>query len=134
MIFYIKLNKNLNILNLDLLIEFLINNYSDCHVNLSLLDNPSFFNIEILPDHVKKIVLDRLRNLNFSISNLPTKNESIQNFRHTIIRSLQSIISMLSISKYNDYQFSLFKSNIQLYDHYRNQNIKDYIPDWVPFL
>jgi len=124
----------LNILNLKELCLFVNRNFPWCSLNLSILKNPIFFNIVNLPDEVKEVAtksnIETMEILNQSKS----QDFHQENNKQKMIASLQTINSVVKSTTYDETKFQMFKDNVKIYDHYREQNIVDYIPDWAPYL
>lgn len=141
--FYNSGNKNLhlsfnctvqtfNILDLDTMILFLVRKYPKTFLNLSVLENPNFLNIKILPKEVREHAINKLNNL---INELKTIIDPIT--EHNILQlvtSLTTIISILEQSTGDAKFFGRFLDNIKIYDLYRNQDIKQMIPNWITYL
>ena len=125
----------LNILNLEPLLLMLTNDFSGHHVNLSFLTNPAHFAVQQLPLHIKEHAISLNTDLAAKIKMVNTKSGfATDNKLELANRVLELNSFMLAEKTPNPDMFERFKANIKIYDHYRKQNIADYVPDWIPFL
>lgn len=136
--FYLNFNvtvQALNILNLAPLLTMLVRDFSGQHTNLSFLNSPEHFSIQNLPLDVKEHAAKINENLSKEIREIKTGLGYYTNNKNRLADRLLELNSfMMSEKNPNPEIFEKFKANIKIYDHYRKQDIKNYIPDWIPFL
>jgi len=124
--------QNFNILDIDTLVLLLVRKYPKSFLNLSVLENPDYLNIKILPTEIKVVAIQKLRSL---IDELNTINDPVvHDNKLQLLRSLHTIISILEQATGDTKIFSRFLDNIKIYDLHRKQDIKQMIPSWTPYL
>lgn len=105
----------LNIFYLDEIIEEfnkLFKNRMGLYLNL--VHWPDHFNISIMPDDVKKVVLDKLKSIPKEHSN-----------------QLSGIIGFIENGTYNETHWNTLLSEIRLTDNYRNQDYSKTFPEFA---
>jgi len=135
--FYITFNVTVqafNILNLDELLLLLAARYPHSHVNLSILNSPPFFDIKQLPLHIKEEAVQRNIKLSDRLKEIPTSIEYVKENNTTLANRLLEINAYMMTHAADDDKLDRLKANIKVYDHYRNQNINDFIPDLANLL
>ena len=135
--FYITFNVTVqafNILNLDELLLLLAAKYPHSHVNLSMLHSPPFFDIKQLPLHIKEEAVKRNIKMSDILKEIPTNLHYIKKNNVTLANRLLEINAYMMSHTAEGDKLDRLKANIKIYDHYRNQNINDFIPDLVKLL
>ncbi len=135
--FYITFNVTVqafNILNLEDLLVTLVTRYAQSYINLSILNNPPFFDIKQLPRHIKEEAQKRNEVLAEKIKSIPTSIDYVEENKLRLANRLLELNSYMMSAANDREAFDMLKSNVKIYDHYRKQNISDYIPDLAKFL
>lgn len=115
----------LNIFDISDLIKFIINDYPDHHLNLSVLSRPYHLNIQNLPDNIKDTVIKK---------NLELIHELKEYAPAYIISSIETINSFLKSKPGDKLYYDTFKSSVIVYDTFRTHSINEYIPTWREYL
>lgn len=126
--FYLSFNTTvqmLNIFTIDELVKFIVYQYPESHLNLSILSRPFHLNIQNLPTHIKDKIVDR---------NIKLINDIKDDAPEYIISSIETINSFINAKADDSLYYDTFKSSIIVYDTFRNQSINDYIPVWAKYL
>lgn len=136
--FYLNFNitvQAFNILNLDPLLTMLVKDFAGHHVNLSLLTSPQHLAIQSLPRHIKERAVFLNQALATKLRDIHTvPGYSTENKLRLAERLLELNSFMLAEPNPDADLFEQLKANIKIYDHYRKQQIVDYLPDWNTFL
>jgi hypothetical protein len=111
---------NLNVYYLPEIIEEFYKEYSDFGCFLNLVHAPKYFNISIMPDDIKKIVIDRLN--------------TIPKAHTHMWRQLPGIIGFIENGTPDPAMWSKFLQEIKLHDNYRKQNYADVFPEFAEII
>ena len=113
----------------------LVKDFAGHHVNLSLLTSPQHLAIQSLPRHIKERAVFLNQALATKLRDIHTvPGYSTENKLRLAERLLELNSFMLAESNPDAELFEQLKANIKIYDHYRKQQIVDYLPDWNTFL
>ena len=111
---------NLNIYNLPELIDEYYRNYSDLGSYLNLVHGPRPFNISIMPDDVKKAVLDKL----YAVP---------KEYKH-VWTQLPGIIGFIENGTYEPDNWKKFLDTLCIHDEYRSQDYAQVFPEFAKII
>jgi MoaA/NifB/PqqE/SkfB family radical SAM enzyme len=97
---------SLNVYYIPEFLEFF--NDKDWHLYLNLVHYPDHFCAQVFPDAIKKIICDKL--------------EATDKKYEQAWRQLPGIIQFVKDGKYNDYNWKMFKQEVDIHDNYRKEN------------
>jgi MoaA/NifB/PqqE/SkfB family radical SAM enzyme len=108
---------NLNIYYLPEIIEEYYKNYSHFGCYLNLVHSPSHFNINIMPNAVKSIVIDKLNSIS-------------KEYKH-VWSQLPGIINFITNGNPDQDTWNNFLNEINAHDNYREQNYANIFPEFA---
>jgi sulfatase maturation enzyme AslB (radical SAM superfamily) len=111
---------NMNIFNLPELFDKYYEAYSDFGCYLNLVHGPRPFNISIMPDHVKNLVLDKL-------------NAVPKEYDH-IWTQLPGIIGFIENGTYEAEHWNKFLDKLCVHDQYRTQDYAKIFPEFAKII
>lgn len=126
--------QTLNILDLHYIVKYMKERYPESYLNLTLLHNPLHLNIEYLPTNVKKKAIKSNKKLLKYLNNVKVSEPIYEKNILDLKSKIESLIHLLENSKENEKYYRRFLHSIEIFDHYRKQNIRDLIPSWKEFL
>jgi uncharacterized radical SAM superfamily Fe-S cluster-containing enzyme len=111
---------NLNVYYLPEIIEEFYKDYANFGCFLNLVHAPKHFNISIMPEDIKKIVIDRLNTIPKS---------------HTHMwRQLPGIIGFIENGTPDQEMWDKFLQEIKIHDDYRKQNYVEVFPEFAEII
>lgn len=133
--FYLSVNVTVQIFNsfdLKNIISYFLTNHPNIFLTLTPLTSPLHFNVQTLPRHIKNDLSLFYKNYTAELSSLE-QTDNIKNIIQSL-NALYTFMRQISMSETDSFYFDCLKSNIKIYDKYRNQNIKEYIPALAKYL
>ena len=132
--FYLSFNvtvQSFNAFDLLNIVKFVGESCPTAHLNLSPLSSPFYMSLQSLPTDIKNIITEEHKKVGEFIIN----SNMFELFRDELIDSLKGINKFMNLVYTQDnLNFNMFKSNIKVYDKYRNQSIHEFIPEWSKYL
>ena len=109
----------INVYDLPNILDEYQKNYSDVGLYLNLVHDPKYFNISILPSHVKSKVLDKLNSIPKS---------------YRAWSQLPGIIGFIENGTHDEELWAECLSNIKIQDEYRKENYANVYPEFAEII